>query len=406
MTVPIPSQPSGFTPQSLATSPAKPVSKPTTRVAPPTVINSERSLPPDQWQNQPLKARRFGDQQIRLLNNVLELVNNGETLLKAGDQNGDQRLSRAELTTYRPPLDQSAEERFGQKALQGKLIHHFDAIDLQKDGLDSDDLNRLRAQALGQSAWIQTIAAVPVKELHLQESIRDMPASKPYTLVPKEIRSHSFESRFQPYGATASADLKHLETSVQMHQWELPGTHQFLIIQPAELRENAHLPMPQLVAEAASALPVVLQKQIHIVELNPLPYTFEIEGKANPDSADMTASPGGKIAIYPRAQPTSISGIYRTLIHESAHLLGFEKLGAEGTEKAWIAWKEAMAKDEVAPSAYARLNGSQPGIEDFAESVTVWVLSQGQSEHEEWRALMPARFAFLDLLLTDTPLEF
>ena len=91
-------------------------------------------------------------------------------------------------------------------------------------------------------------------------------------------------------------------------------------------------------------------------------------------------------------------------MHESAHLMGFEKLGVAGTEKAWSVWLDAMAKDEVAPSTYARINGSQMGVEDFAEAATAWVLSQGQPEHEEWRALMPARFLLLDQLLTGAPL--
>ena len=186
----------------------------------------------------------------------------------------------------------------------------------------------------------------------------------------------------------------------------LSETHDLQIIQPTVLPAQSILPTPEAVAEATSALPAVLQHYIRTVELNPLPYTFQIEGRKSADSADMTASPGGKITIYPRMQETPVSGIYRTLVHESAHLMGFEQLGVEGTEKGWAVWREAMDRDDIAPSTYARLNGSQPGIEDFAEAITAWVLSQGQPEHEEWRALMPARFALLDKLLTGAPLEF
>jgi hypothetical protein len=364
----------------------------------------------DQWQNQPLKARRLGDQQIRLLNNVLELVEGAEVLLQAADQNKDQRLSRAELSAYRPAASETAEARFTQKALQHKLMHHFDAIDGKKDGVDSQDLENLRAQALGQGELIQNIAAVPVKEMALQESVREMPAPQPYTLTqtatPDALSNYRFESRFQPYGEAAVADLQQLDTQVNRYRLELPEQNALEMIQPVDPPPQHLLPTPESVAEAIAALPRVLQQYIHTVELNPLPYTFEIEGRKAADSADMTASPGGKITIYPRTQPTRVSGIYRTLIHESAHLMGFEKLGVVGTEKGWSAWREAMAEDDVAPSTYARLNGSQPGIEDFAEAATAWVLSQGQPEHEEWRELMPARFALLDSLLTGAPLEF
>lgn len=409
MTASIPPQPLGSTDFSLPVPASRlPVSKSLKVLQASNKKTSDPPvLPPDQWQNQPVKTRRFGDQQIRLLNNVLELVETGDTLLKAADQNNDQKLSREELAAYRPAASESAEIRFSHKALQGKLMQHFDAIDSKKDGLDTQDLEQLRLQALGQSTLIQTIGAVPVKEMHLQESIREMPALHPYTLSSGEAQNYSFESRFQPLGEAVTAEMKHLEVDVQRHQLELPSSnHRLLIIQGTDPLHQSNLPTPQSVAEAVSALPDVLQKHIQMVELNPLPYTFEVEGNKNPNSADMTASPGGKITIYPRTQPSSVAGIYRTLIHESAHLLGFEKLGVEGLEKGWSVWKDAMAKDEVAPSEYARRNGSRPGIEDFAEAVTAWVLSQGQPEHEEWRALMPARFALLDKLLTDAPLEF
>ena len=183
-----------------------------------------------------VKSRRLGEQQIRLLNNVLELVENAEVLLQAADQNQDQRVSRSELTAYRPATSERTESRFTQKALQHKLIHHFDAIDVKQDGLDTQDLQQLRGQALGQSERIQNIAAVPIKEMNLQESIRDMPALTPYTLTqtstPGTPENYRFESRFQPYGEKAVADIKQIEVGVHTYRLALTDQHQLKLIQP------------------------------------------------------------------------------------------------------------------------------------------------------------------------------
>lgn len=352
-------------------------------------------LPQDQYHGVARPSSLLGDHRIRLLNNVRDIVTAVEPLMREGDSNKDGRLSPSEFEALpAPKSDLSPEARFTQQALRQKLQHHWQHLDQDKNGLDAKDIARLQNSAMRPDPQTYLLAAVPVNELSLVESIRELPPVGPFQFKPLMSQSYTFESRHQTWDHHTPT-LQSLTQETETLSLTLSHQNNIRVYHPQDLPEAKTL--LQHVAEAASRLPAPLQRVVHAFELNPLPYTFEVQEGAITRQADMTASPGGKITLYP--QERSPESFYRTLIHESAHLLAFEKMGEDTQSPAWKNWLTAMEQDRLAPSQYARVNGSEEGIEDFAEAVTAWVLSRDTPAHEEWRALMPARFAIIDDLL-------
>ncbi len=356
---------------------------------------SPRTLPQDHYHGAARPSSLLGEQRIRLLNNVRDIVTAAESLMREGDSNHDGRLSPSEfeaLPTPNPGL--SPEARFTQQALRQKLKHHWKHLDQDKNGLDAKDIARLQNSAMRPDPQTYLLAAVPVNELSLVESIRELPPVGPFQFKTLMSQPYTFESRHQTWDPNTPT-LQSLTQETETLSLTLSHQNNIRVYQPQDLPKAKAL--LQHVGEAASRLPAPLQRVVRSFELNPLPYTFEVQEGAITRQADMTASPGGKITLYP--QERSPESFYRTLIHESAHLLAFEKMGEDTQSAAWKNWIAAMEQDRLAPSQYARINGSAEGIEDFAEAVTAWVLSRDTPEHEEWRALMPARFAIIDDLL-------
>lgn len=336
----------------------------------------------------------LGDQRIRLLNNIRDIVTAVEPLIQQGDSNQDGRLSPAEFKTLSAPPSSSPEQQFTHKAIHQKLQRHWQILDRDQNGLDTKDLEHLQRKALSPDPHTYTLAAVPVHELSLVESTRALPPVGSFQLTPMTPQPYTFESRHQSWDPNAVTHQS-LTENAERFSLNLSTPNSITVYYPQQLPEAQS--MLQRLAEAASRLPVPLQHVVHSFELNPLAYTFEVQQGAITRQADMTASPGGKITLYP--QERTPESFYRTLIHESAHLLAFEKLGEDTHSPGWESWLTAMEQDRLAPSQYARINGSAEGIEDFAEAVTAWVLSRDTPEHDEWRALMPARFAIIDGLL-------
>lgn len=346
-----------------------------------------------------VNIRRFSAQQSLMISNTIELVTRADQLIGKLDQNGDKRLSAKELQDAPHPLDQSPEDHYSEQVLQLKLMNHLSLIDSKKDGLDSADLESLRKQALNMTDTVRVLAAVPVKEPELHDNPNIDPASfhNIFSLTQAAGREYAFESRFQPARGEAQVETRSLTAEVQ--ELSLPGSEAKIeLIAPADMAQREGLPSASQVAGAIAALPPALRELLKRVEFNPIPYRFEIGSAHNPREADMSAGEGGKVTIYPHPGREN-EDLYRTFVHELGHQLSFKFYGDTGTGPGWDSWNAAVKSDNLAPSRYARVNASAPGVEDFAESVSAWVLSDGRPEHEEWRALMPARFEILDRLL-------
>ncbi|HEY1101741.1 MAG TPA: hypothetical protein VGF99_22565, partial [Myxococcota bacterium] len=130
----------------------------------------------------------------------------------------------------------------------------------------------------------------------------------------------------------------------------------------------------------------------------------------NPDDATWRTTPGfssthtsfmtarstdGAVHIYPSGLPSTGVVLERllagTFTHEAAHLLQ-PKVKADRELQAL--WAAATSSTDLRASAYAFSNDA----EDFAESFTIYMTSKGSAAHEQYRTLMPARFAAFEAI--------
>ncbi len=153
------------------------------------------------------------------------------------------------------------------------------------------------------------------------------------------------------------------------------------------------------VEEAVAYLPDANRKLLKTVQINPgrnpLDEHWAREyGRPNFRSY-MTAGVAGVVDIYPDstpAVPASQSTLTGSMQHESGHVWSQRTWGTDRTQGRWLDWRAAMTSDGVAVSGYA----TEDIQEDVAETVQAYSSTEGAPAHEEYRRMVPARFAILD----------
>ena len=106
--------------------------------------------------------------------------------------------------------------------------------------------------------------------------------------------------------------------------------------------------------------------------------------------------PVGVFAIFPFPAGRTIESMPDTIVHESGHVMTFQRFSLDPSSPAWIAWRKAMADDRLAPSTYA-----SGFLEDAAESMLVFMASKNLEAAEsklgsDLGTLFPARRAILE----------
>ncbi len=153
-------------------------------------------------------------------------------------------------------------------------------------------------------------------------------------------------------------------------------------------------------AQAARYLPKKLREILKEIRLNPVENPDDAYWAAQYQMPDfhsyMTAGSDGIVTIYPTAvakgkQPDE-QYMRGTLIHEAGHTWSFQNWGEDRTKGKWLDWEKAMESDRVAVSQYA---GSDIQ-EDVAETVQVYGSTKGKPRYEEYKKIVPARFAILE----------
>jgi type VI secretion system secreted protein VgrG len=81
-----------------------------------------------------------------------------------------------------------------------------------------------------------------------------------------------------------------------------------------------------------------------------------------------------------------------TMAHETGHTWSYKTWGEDETKGKWLDWKGAMAKDKVSVSGYAM----KAIAEDVAETIQVYVTTEGSPRKAEYRKIVPNRFGVLD----------
>lgn len=224
---------------------------------------------------------------------------------------------------------------------------------------------------------------------------------KPYTVDgPEEVAAHDFHSG-------SSAALKY---TVEIDGKKIP------VYMPKNPVAGENYHSIDEVAKGLASLPEVSLGKVNSVSVDP---------NQNPDDAYwakeynqpgfrsyMTAGADGNISIYPSSGSTPQQNVLdSSLIHETGHTLSKQLMG-ETSDKlrgikdfigdlfgktTWADWKSAMKKDGVSASQYAK---SSPD-EDFAETLTLYMMVKGTPQEAELREIMPERFALMDSILSE-----
>lgn len=154
----------------------------------------------------------------------------------------------------------------------------------------------------------------------------------------------------------------------------------------------------QEIAAAACYVPKPARAVITLIVLNPV---------VNPDDAYwaveyhqpnfhsyMTAGVAGVVTVYPDKVANALpdnDGRRSAIVHETAHTWSYKTWGEDKTQGKWLQWQTAMTADVIAVSGYA----TAAIAEDVAETVRVYVSTKGTPRFEEYKNMVPHRFAML-----------
>lgn len=171
------------------------------------------------------------------------------------------------------------------------------------------------------------------------------------------------------------------------------------IVAPKAPEASFHYHSVQQAADAASYLPksarsVITRIQLNVIE-NPDDAYWAVEYNQPDFHSYMTAGAAGVVTIYPSKKSTSLPDdnyMRGTMIHETGHTWSYKTWGNDTTKGKWVEWKTAMDKDRVSVSGYAMASIS----EDVAETIQVYVSTQGTPKFNEYKSMVPNRFAMLD----------
>ncbi|MEO8539972.1 MAG: hypothetical protein ABI577_09555 [bacterium] len=162
-----------------------------------------------------------------------------------------------------------------------------------------------------------------------------------------------------------------------------PGFHNHTVEKTAE--------SASYVAKAARS---VVKTILLNANTNPEDAHWAVEYKTPDFHSYMTAGAAGIVTIYPdktaNALPTD-EYMRGTMVHESGHTWSYKTWGTDKTKGRWLDWKAAMDKDKLHVSDYA----TKSIAEDVAETIQIYVTTQGSKRFDEYKNMVPARFAIL-----------
>jgi hypothetical protein len=132
-------------------------------------------------------------------------------------------------------------------------------------------------------------------------------------------------------------------------------------------------------------------------DVNPKDAEWAIEYNTANFRSYMTAGVAGVVTIYPTKSKMTQSYLQGTMIHETGHSLSLKKWGQDAKKDAgWQPWRDAMKKDGILPSGYAKNSPS----EDFAEALQLLEQVHGKPQEAEIEGIMPERVKLIRKLLS------
>ncbi len=106
-----------------------------------------------------------------------------------------------------------------------------------------------------------------------------------------------------------------------------------------------------------------------------------------------------RIDVYPGPDARTPGSLRATVAHEVGHTLSFQRLGKDLDLPAGQAYREAITRDRLLPSTYAR----DSAHEDFAETFALYMKHRGTPREQEVRQMFPARMKVIDWAIQSDP---
>jgi hypothetical protein len=207
-------------------------------------------------------------------------------------------------------------------------------------------------------------------------------------LVPYDLEGPTDQPAYPFRGITADAEVwtaRYIDNIL------------FPIIAPKAPQAGYHYHTVEQVADVAARVPAEARGVITRILLNPVESPdndyWEAEYEETDFEAYMTTGAGGVVTIYPDTDALpGEDAMPGSVIHETGHAWSLRTWGRDTTQGKWLEWQAAMDSDKAAVSGYAH----ESILEDVAETIRVYVGTQGTPTFEEYRSIVPHRFAMLD----------
>ena len=193
------------------------------------------------------------------------------------------------------------------------------------------------------------------------------------------------------------------------HHYQIAFSHEnwpesFYLIIPALPDERTDLRTLLQIEEILTKLPTQVLRKIDYLVINPTSYKVEREYIQNlkhslsPEEYRIGATVrqddfrGTHMDVYPRTLEQTFPETLQIFRHELGHVVASKYYGQLNPDQRWA---NAIMADSVVASRYA-LNS---GMEDFAETVRVYLSTEGGLHSPQARWLLARRFALLDEIL-------
>ena len=195
-----------------------------------------------------------------------------------------------------------------------------------------------------------------------------------------------------------SGDFAFYDTNAPAHAFDfVTDTQTIPIVVPSNgAHAGDYLPSAQDVAEQLARLPQGIRTTLTQVVLEPHKYMTNPANvpdyAAAPFIASASAGSGGIMRIYPSRGPDREERVNAVFSHEIGHLWAYENFGRGLDDPRWKTWTDAMASDALSVA-----NGIAPNAhEDVAGHFSLYMATLGTRAHEEYRAMVPSRWAVFD----------
>lgn len=169
----------------------------------------------------------------------------------------------------------------------------------------------------------------------------------------------------------------------------------FDVVMPETWPHEQRMKVMQDLMGTLQRLPPESLTSVRSIVMNPVqnPSDVWFEQQFNMPGFRSAMTAGGddrQIHVYPS---TSVDAALQTFVHEVGHLVSIDAFkSVDSSTPEWDVWRNAVNNDVIAVSRYAK----KAVHEDFAETYSLYMSTKGTPRHEQYRALMPWRFAILD----------